>query len=190
MRARIAAAGIGALLVALAPTAAAMASAGSLPPAQLTVSALADTVSGRPVPVHVVLRDEAGEPIVGALIRLVTSASFLGTDRSEVLDEAHTDSSGKAALSFSPNVAGSVVVTATFEGDVLHAAAKASMSFDVRQPVVTYHPTPVGIQAPWARSRFIIVPFLAVWITYLVVVVRIRKVWRAGAPPTPEGSST
>ena len=91
MRARVAAAGIGALLLALAPTAAVMASALSLPPAHLTVSAPADTVSGRPVPVHVVLRDEAGKPIVGALIRLVTSASFLGADRSEVLDEAHTD---------------------------------------------------------------------------------------------------
>jgi hypothetical protein len=190
MRARVVAAGIGALLVALAPTAAAIASAGSLPRAHLTVSAPADTVSGKPVPVHVVLRDEAGKPIAGALIRLVTSATFLSTDRNEVLDEAHTDSSGKATLSFSPVEAGTVVVTATFESDVLHSAAKASMSFDVQQPMVTYHPTPVGIQAPWARSQFIIVPFLGVWITYLVVLARIRKVWRAGAPPNPQASST
>ncbi|HEX9122864.1 MAG TPA: hypothetical protein VF984_05830, partial [Actinomycetota bacterium] len=79
-------------------------------------------------------------------------------------------------------------VTARSEGDQDHGPAEASITFLVEQPVVAYRPTPVGIQAPWARSSLILVPFVGIWVTYLVVFGQIRRIRRL-APEAPESAS-
>jgi hypothetical protein len=178
MRRAFAATVLGGLLVLWGASGASAAEGGA--PAHLTMSSATTAVSGRPVQVHVALTDARGHGIGGALIRLETTTSFLGADRTEVLDEARTSSSGKALLTFSPVDTGSAVVRATFAGDDAYAGAQASLTFSVTRAVATYHPTPVGLQAPWARSYLILVPVLGIWITYGVVLTQVRQVRRAG----------
>ncbi|HEX9121739.1 MAG TPA: hypothetical protein VF984_00030 [Actinomycetota bacterium] len=190
MRARLAAVALVALFLVLAPGGIDTAAASPAVSTELSISAPTATVAGRPVTVHVVLKDRAGKPVADALIRLVTNVTFIGADHEEVVDEAQTDASGKAVLTFAPTDTGAATVTARFTGARGLAPSEASFAFEVRAPIVAYHPTPVGIQAPWARSYFIVVPFMGVWITYLVVLARARKVRRAGArAPSPQGSS-
>lgn len=190
MNARLAAIALGALLAVPVLAGTAMASASSAAPTHLSISAPTTTVSGGPVAVHVLLTDQEGKPVPGALIRLVSTVTFMGSDHEEIMDEAQTDAAGKAVLTFAPADSGPATVTARFAGSQGLAPSDAALSFDVQQPVVAYHPTPVGIQAPWARSYFILVPFLGIWFTYLVVLRQARKVRRAGVPsPSPQGSA-
>jgi hypothetical protein len=126
--------------------------------------------------------------VAGATVRLLVTTTFLGTHRDEILNEAVTDATGRAVLSFSPSQPGTTEVTARWEGDAHHGPAEASIAFQVERPVVVYRPEPVGIQAPWARSWLILVPVLGVWATYLVVLTQIRRIRRLGSP-APESVS-
>jgi hypothetical protein len=187
MRARVLALALGSLAVALVPAGIAVAAGQASPaPVRLLARADATTVRGRPVPVHVTLRDAAGRPVAGTTVRLLTTTSFLGSDREEIVDEGVTDAGGRALLSFSPAEAGTVTVTARSEGDPYRASAEASITFLVQRPVVAYHPAPVGIQAPWARSSLILVPVVGIWVAYLVVFGQIRRIRRlASEAPGP-----
>lgn len=171
-----------ATLIGLAASAGPALAAGD-PPSHLSVSASTTTVSGSPVAVHVLLTDGAGKPVDGALIRLATTATFMGADHEEIVDEGTTNAAGKTVLSFAPSATGAVTVTARYAGAAGSGPAEASVAFDVRAPIVAYHPAPVGLQAPWARSSLILVPVAAVWVTYLLVIAQARKIRRAGFRP-------
>ena len=181
MRLGLATFALGVLLAVSTPAGTALA-AGSQP-AYLSMSAPTTAVSGSPVAVRVVLTDGAGEPVEGALIRLVTTVTFMGTDHEEIVDEATTNAAGKAALTFAPSDIGPATVTARYDGASGSAPVEASLAFDVQEPIAAYHPSPVGLQAPWARSYLILVPFLGVWFTYLLVIGQAKKIRRAGFRP-------
>ncbi len=187
MRGRLAAVALAALLAGLAPAGVALAAPGRGIPTRLTVSARTATVSGKPVVIDVVLMDARDEPVAGALIRLVTPVTFMGFDREEILDEARTDGSGAAELAFAPTETGAVIVTARYDGDPAYRAAEDSLAFEVREPVVAFHPEPVGVGAPWAHAYLIVVPFAGVWVAYLVALSQARRVRRAGPHPQLRG---
>jgi hypothetical protein len=185
MRTRLVVFGLGALLALFMPAGIAMAAATPAPvPTQLVARADVTTVSGRPVAIHVVLRDAGGDPVAGATIRLLATTTFLGSDREEVVDEAVTDATGRALLAFSPAEAGAATVIVRSEADADHAAAETSIAFLVQRPVVAYHATPTGLQVPWARSSLILVPVAGIWITYLAVFGQIRRIRRLGVRAT------
>ena len=148
-------------------------------PDHLAISASTTTVSGKPVTVNAVLTDGSGQPVQGALIRLVTKVTFMGASHDEIVDEATTGTDGKAVLTFAPTVAGPATVTARY-GATGSTPVEASLAFNVQVPIVAYHPTPVGLQAPWARSYFILLPVLVVWFVYLLVIAQASKIRRAG----------
>ncbi len=148
--------------------------------AHLSLSAATTTVSGSPVAVNVRLTDAAGKPVGGALIRLVTTVTFMGADHEEIVDEGTTDAAGRTVLTFAPSATGTTTVTARYTGSAGSPPAEASLAFDVQAPIVAYHPAPVGLQAPWARSYLILLPVLGVWFTYLLVIAQARKIRRAG----------
>jgi len=152
-------------------------------PTHLSVTAPTTTVSGTPVAVHVVLTDGEGKPVDGALIRLVTTVTFMGADHEEIIDEGTTNAAGKTVLTFAPSATGAATVTARYAGAVGSPPAEASLAFDVQAPIVAFHPAPVGLQAPWARSYLILLPVLGVWFTYLLVIAQARKIRRAGFRP-------
>lgn len=170
-----------ALLAAAASAGPALA-AGSRP-AHLSLSVSTTTVSGSPVAVHVSLTDAAGKPVEGALIRLVTTVTFMGADHEEILDEGTTNAAGKTVLTFAPTATGATTLTARYAGAAGSPPAEASLAFDVQAPIVAFHPVPVGLQAPWARSYLILLPVLGVWFTYLLVIAQARKIRRAGFRP-------
>jgi hypothetical protein len=174
----IALSALGALAFTTAGARAAEAGAGA--PTRLSVSAASSTVNGAAVPIHARLTDDAGRPVGGALLRLVTTTTFFGAPKSEVLDESTTDSGGRAVLSFSPTETGAATVQVSFAGDHGYAASQTSLGFDVREPALAYREAPVGIGAPWAHAYLILVPFLGIWITYGLVLAQVRRVRRAG----------
>jgi hypothetical protein len=141
------------------------------------------SVDGAPARIQVRLTDATAKPVGGAVVRLVTTTTFFGTPKTEVLDEATTSSSGRAVLTFSPRQTGPVDIEVRYDGDRYHAASSFPLRFDVRRAVTTYRQAPVGIRTPWAHAYLILAPFLGVWFTYGVVVVQIRRIRRAGAEP-------
>jgi uncharacterized protein (DUF58 family) len=141
------------------------------------------TVDGKPTRIQVRLVDAAGKPVGGALVRLVTTTTFFGTPKTEVLDEATTSSSGRTVLAFSPRETGSADVEVRYDGDRYYAASSFPLRFDVRRAATAYRQAPVGIRAQWAHAYLILVPFFGVWFTYGVVVAQIRRIRRAGAEP-------
>jgi hypothetical protein len=149
-------------------------------PTRLTVRADATTVDGEPVMVHASLTDAAGHPVAGALLRLVVPVEFMGATRNEIVGEGTTDERGRASIPFAPAQAGAVTATVSFWGTDRYAPSDAPLAFDVVRPVIVYRPQPVGLQAPWARARLILVPFLGVWLTYAVVLGFLVRLRRAG----------
>ncbi|MGZ6545077.1 MAG: Ig-like domain repeat protein [Actinomycetota bacterium] len=183
MKGRLAAAAIGVLLAVTLSVGSAAAATGVQ--TRVGISTTASTVSGSPIAVHVRLRDASGKSVVGALIRLEAPTTFMGKDSQEILDEARTDRGGKATLSFAPTVAGTTTVTALYSGDAVFAGSQASLEIEVSRPVAGYRQVPVGISAPWAKSPFVLIPFLAVWVAYLLVLGLARKVRRGASVDVP-----
>jgi len=166
--------------VALVGVAAGPAMAGDGVATLLTARADAATVDGQPVAIHVQLRGADGRPVSGAVLRLMIPVAFMGATKNAIGDEATTNDAGKAVLEFSPSQTGSVEVIVEFWGSSGLAPSEATVPFEVRQPILAYRPAPVGLQAWWARSTFILVPFLGVWITYLLVIGLVVRIRRAG----------
>lgn len=146
----------------------------------LDVSSETGTVSGEPVEVQARLLDASGRPVGGALVRLLTAVTFMGREQEAVMWEARTDGSGTAVLVFSPVEAGQVDVVARFDGAPGYAPASAGLTFQVVEPVVAYSPEPVGLQVWWARSHFILVPLVGIWLAYAVALSQVRKIRREG----------
>lgn len=164
---------------------AAPALAGQDVPTTLTVRANSTTVDGQPVVIHVQLTDASGQPLAGRLLRLVVPVEFMGATKNEIVGEGTTNDAGKAAIRFAPSQTGTVAATVSFWGAQGYAPSDAAVTFEVVRPVVTYDPAPVGLQAPWARAALIPLPFLAVWLTYAVVLWFVVRMRRAGEGSEP-----
>ncbi len=175
---------VGTLAVALGlTTLAAPAAAGEATPTALTVRADTTTVDGDPVVVHATLTDAQGSPVAGALLRLVVPVAFMGTTKNEIVGEGTTDERGRATIRFAPAQTGTLTATVSFWGTDRYAPSDASLTVDVLRPVIVYRPEPVGLQAPWARAKLILVPFLGVWLTYAAVLWLLVRLRRSGARP-------
>jgi hypothetical protein len=146
----------------------------------IDVAAGVVTIDGQPAVVHVRLVDADGRPVAGVPVRLFVPIEFLGKTKNELVGEAITGTSGKAALRFAPSQTGTLRGTVSFWGAPGFAASDAAITFDVRRAVVAYDPAPVGLQAWWARSWVILVPVLVVWTVYLIVLTFIVRIRRAG----------
>jgi hypothetical protein len=156
---------------------------------RLVLTPTSATVDGKPVAIHAELRDANGKAVGGALLRLMVPVDFMGSTKDEIAAEATTNAGGKAVLRFSPAAAGPVEATVTFWGSSGYAESEAPVSFDVQTPVVVYTPAPVGLQAWWARSQMILLPFAVVWSVYVLVLVLVVRIRRAGASE-PEQAPT
>lgn len=147
---------------------------------QLDISAATKEVTGEPVEIRVHLQDARGEPVVGVPIRLLAIITFLGEEQEVLQDEDRTDPSGEATLVFAPVEEGQVAVRARFDGAPGYAPATAGLKFDVVEPVDTYRFEPPGLQVWWARSRWILLPFVGIWIAYAVALSQVWRVRRYG----------
>lgn len=169
-----------AVALALGLPLAAPAAAADATPTTLAVRTESATIDGEPAIVHATLTDARGEPVTGALLRLVVPVAFMGVTRNEIVGEGTTDDRGRAAIRFAPAQTGTLTATVSFWGTDRYAPSDASLTFQVIRPVVGYRPEPVGLQAPWARARLILIPFLGVWVTYAAVLWLLVRLRRAG----------
>ena len=151
------------------------------------------TVNGQPVELHVRVRDAAGRPVSGALVRLFVPVEFMGATKNEIVGEGTTNDAGRAVIRFAPAQTGQVEGTLAFWGSTGYAASETTVSFDIQQAASTYVPTTVGLQAWWARSSLILVPFAAAWFVYLLLlwlVVRVRRAGAAASAPSDIAASS
>ncbi len=155
--------------------------AGGATPTTVVASQGTVTVKGQAVFIHVQVRDAKGRPVTGALVRLLVPVSFMGSTKDEIVGEGTTNETGHAAIRFAPAQTGAVQGTIAFWGSQGYAPSEATIALDVQSPVFTYAPEPIGIQAWWARSYFILVPFIVIWSIYLMLLWLVVRVKRAGA---------
>lgn len=151
-------------------------------PTVISVSARSGSVEGKPIGIRATLDDARGRSVPGALIQLVTAVTFMGEKREQILDESRTDEDGIATLLFAPVDAGEATVTVRFAGAGVYGPAQAKLRFQVVEPVVAFDPEPPGLQVPWARSYFILVPLIGVWLAYLVALGQAGRIRRLGIP--------
>lgn len=135
----------------------------------ITVRSGPISVTGSPVEVPVKVSDAEGRPVPGALLRLVVPVQFMGKPRNEIVGEATSDDAGEATIRFAPAQTGDIQAAVMFWGDHRYAASEATITFQVERAAITYRAKPTGLQAGWARSYLILVPFVSVWATYLAV---------------------
>lgn len=82
--------------------------------------------------------------------------------------------------------------TVAFWGAHGYAPSEAAVPFDVSKPVGVYRLEPAGLQAPWARSYLIPLPFVGVWLTYLLVLrlaAHMRRIGGLAQPPERAATS-
>jgi hypothetical protein len=139
------------------------------------------TVNGQPVELHLHVRDASGRPVSGALVRLFVPVGFMGETKNEIVGEGTTNEAGGALIRFAPAQTGQVEGTLVFWGSTGYAPSEATVSFDIQRPAYTYDPAPMGLQAWWARSYLILVPFAVIWSIYLLLLWLVVRVRRAGA---------
>jgi hypothetical protein len=145
---------------------------------RLSLTARTTIVSGRPIVMKTLLLDLEGRPVGGAVIRLVATTKFLGTERDVIMDEAVTDASGIGKLNFSPTRSGTAIVTARFSGLATYGASEASLTVDVQRPVVAHHRTHNGDQSSWANLILILVA--GIYCIYAMALWQARKIFRSG----------
>jgi hypothetical protein len=151
-------------------------------PTTLTVTKAPDVVNGEAIAIHVKLVDATGAPVEGALIRLFVPITFMGADKNAISGEGTTGPNGTAVIRFAPSATGMLDTSIAFWGMPGFAESETAFHVDVQQPVYTYVPEPVGLQAWWARAYLIPVPFLIVWGIYLLVITMVVRIRRAGKP--------
>jgi hypothetical protein len=139
------------------------------------------TVNGQPVELRLHIRDAGGRPVPGALVRLLVPVEFMGATKNEIVGEGTTNEAGRAVIRFAPAQTGQVEGTLAFWGSNGYAPSETTVSFDIQQPAFTYDFTPVGLQAWWARSYVILIPFAVIWTIYLLLIWLVVRVRRAGA---------
>ncbi|MGZ5214449.1 MAG: hypothetical protein ACXWEN_11975 [Actinomycetota bacterium] len=178
MRRLLAVAGLGCMIAAvgIAP-----AHAGADVATTIAVDQGTVTVNGQPVELRLRVRDAAGRPVPGALVRLFVPVEFMGATKDEIVGEGTTNEAGRTVIRFAPAQTGQVEGTLAFWGSNGYAPSEATVSFDIQQPAYTYDPTPVGLQAWWARSYLILIPFAVIWTIYLLLLWLVLRVRRAGA---------
>jgi len=148
----------------------------------LTVTKGPHFVIGEPVAIHVKLVDATGAPVEGALLRLFVPVTLMGQDKNAISGEGTTGPNGTTVIRFAPSATGPLDTTIAFWGMPGYAASETPYHVEVQQPVYTYVPEPVGLQAWWARAYLIPVPFLIVWGVYVLVITMVVRIRRAGAP--------
>ena len=145
------------------------------------------TVAGEPVEIRVHVHDSTGQPVHGALVRLFVPVVFMGQPRNEIVGEGTTNDAGRAVIRYAPAQSGQFEGTLAFWGSHGFKASETTMTLDVQQAVYAYAPPPPGLQAWWARSYFILLPFIVIWTIYLLLlwlVVRVRRAGAAASAPT------
>lgn len=156
-------------------------------PTTVTVDQGTVTVVGEPVDIRVHVRDATGQPVHGALVRLFVPVVFMGRPRNEIVGEGTTNDAGRAVIRYAPAQTGRFEGTVAFWGSHGFAPSETTVSFDVQQAAYVYTQEPVGLQAWWARSYLILVPFALIWTIYLLLlwlVVRVRRAGAAASAPT------
>lgn len=139
------------------------------------------TVNGQPVELPLRVRDAAGRPVPGVLVRLFVPVEFMGETKDEIVGEGTTNDAGRAVIRFAPAQTGQIEGTLAFWGSTGYAPSETTISFDIQQPAFTYNPAPVGLQAWWARSYLILVPVAVIWTIYMLLLWLVVRVRRAGA---------
>jgi hypothetical protein len=151
-------------------------------PTKVVVDQSKVTVNGEPVDIRVHVVDANGQPVHGALVRLTVPVVFMGDTKNEIVGEGTTNDAGRAVIRYAPAQTGRFEATVTFWGSHGFKPSETPVTLDVQQAVYAYSPPPPGLQAWWARSYLILVPFFAIWSIYLMLLWLVVRVRRAGAP--------
>ena len=127
------------------------------------------------------MRDATGQPVAGALLRLFVPVEFMGETKNEIVGEGTTNDAGRAVdpvravpdrPSREPWPSGGRRATRRRRPPCRSTCSRLAY---------VYAPEPVGLQAWWARSYLILVPFAVIWTIYLLLLWLVVRVRRAGA---------
>ena len=149
-------------------------------PVTLTVAGPGDVPLGNLARIVAILRDGAGNPIVGARIVFTSPASFAGTVAEMALGEAVTDANGSVTLDEQLRIEGANQIIARFYGDETHQPAQAATVIQATGRIQIVQPGPV-LQVPLLGSGTLIVVIVAVWIVYFLAMLLV-----AGIPERQE----
>ncbi|MDO8473848.1 MAG: hypothetical protein Q7T05_08570 [Dehalococcoidia bacterium] len=127
------------------------------------------------------LRDERGNPVKQATLRLYTSATFMSTESGAIeIGDAKTDENGVALFEYVPTRNVTMEVRAEYQGDSRYEPSQATTSFVVegnRQLVLTE----VGVKVPFLNKWLLVGLLSIIWSLYFFVVTRVLRI--AQAPP-------
>ncbi len=155
-------------------------------PTVLTIVQPADQQPGKPVLLGAKLTDKSGQPIGNQTINFFVVPGVFGPDAMMRVGTATTDGTGTAQLPYKPTWIGDVKAAASFTATATLAGSQASFQFKTVGPVRGHTNAEFGLQAvrdwaPWVVAALV----LAIWATFVTVVVRMAIALRSGRPAKP-----
>lgn len=172
------------MLLALALLLVAAAPARAAEPVTVELQTEPDVKLGDTVTVQIAVKDSQGGPVSGATVVLLTPAS-LGSARGEMrLGQVTTNSQGRATFAYEARSEGTQTLIARFPGSASYAPAEASAPLRVLGSAQLYQQE-AGVQVPWIGVWILVLLLGAFWSVYLVVMVLVTLIARAGEKATP-----
>lgn len=148
-------------------------------PTQVELQVEPEVGLGERVTARVAVRDEAGKPVAGAGVVLLSPASF-GPARGEMrLGQVKTNAQGQAIFTYQARREGQQTLVARFLGDSRYAPGEASAAFTVRGSAQLYEER-AGVKLPGVGVWILIVLLMAFWSVFLVVMALITLIAREG----------
>lgn len=137
-----------------------------------------------------------GTPVDNALIRFFSPVALGETAGEMEIDDARTDATGSAILTYQMRRSGTVSIIARFDGSAGYAASTADASLSVVGEKQLYTPD-VGLSVPVLGSWLLVMVLAVVWGLYFLVAGRVLAIARSGAAapvpaaadPNPNGKS-
>ena len=153
--------------------------AGPVVTTSMAVSVAPRVELGSPTRIEATLRDQAGKPVGGAVVRLYTSATFLFTESGAIeIGKEITGPDGVAIFEYVPSRNVTTEVRAEYQGDDSYGPSHSTASFEVygdRQLIQTHAGIQVSFINKWLLGGILII----IWSLYLFVVSRILRIAQA-----------
>jgi hypothetical protein len=148
-------------------------------PTTMEVEAGPDVALGDRVTVRVGVTDGQGGPVAGAIVVLLSPASFGATSGEMRLGQVTTDDLGWASFTYEARREGQQTLIARFPGNEGYAPAEASLDISVYGSTQLYQQE-AGVRVPGIGVWLLVFLLSAFWCVYLVVMGHITLIAREG----------
>ena len=146
-----------------------------------------EATAGEDISVEALLLDPQGRPLIGETVAFFLDVGFLNVYDQVERGRAITDEDGRALVVYNLKQEGDLVVTALFDGNGASVPAEVSLPL-LGAPGPATHQEQPPFRIPGANIAFVVTVLTATWALFLLVMVLLWLVGRAGMGGSETGA--